>query len=65
MVMQDIKSTTDKNGPASQAITMAMQIRRYSAERITQYGRSWATRGATGHHHRASICPVSPHRTPW
>jgi len=38
--MQDIKSTTEKNAPASRAISMAMQIWRYRAERITQYGRS-------------------------
>jgi len=29
--MQDIKSTTETNGPASLAILMAMQIRRYGA----------------------------------
>ena len=38
--MQDIKSTTEKNAPASRAISMAMQIWRYRAEHITQYGRS-------------------------
>ncbi len=35
--MQDIKLTKEKNGPASRAISMAMQIRRYGAERIAQY----------------------------
>ena len=37
--MQDIKSMTDKNWPASQAISMAMRIKRYGvygAERIVQ-----------------------------
>jgi hypothetical protein len=38
--MQDIKSTTEKKGPASRAISMAMRIRQYGAERIAQYGRS-------------------------
>jgi hypothetical protein len=48
MVMQDIKSTTEKNGPALRAILMAMRIKRYSAERIPQYDRSRATLDATG-----------------
>jgi hypothetical protein len=47
------------------AISMAMRIRRYGAERIAQYGRSRATLDATGRRHRAIICPVSPQRTPW
>ena len=63
--MQDIESTTEKNGPASRAIWMAMRIKRYGAERIAQYGRSRATLDATGHRHRASIRPLSPRRTPW
>ncbi len=65
--MQVIKSTTDKigNGPALQAILMAMRIRRYGDEHITQYGRSMATLDATGRRHRASIHPVSPQQTPW
>ena len=46
--MQDIKSTTEKNGPASRAISMAMRIKQYGAERITQYGRSRATLDTTG-----------------
>jgi hypothetical protein len=58
--MQDIKLTTEKNGPASLAILMAMRIRRYNAERISQYGRSRATLNPTGHRHWASICPVLP-----
>jgi hypothetical protein len=67
MVMQDIKSTTEKNGPALQAILMAMRIRRYDAKRIAQYqyGRSRASLDATGRSHQASICPVSPLWTPW
>ncbi len=44
---------------------MAMRIRWYGAERITQYGRSRATLDATGRNHRASIRPVLPRRTPW
>ncbi len=36
-----------KNAPPSLVISMAMQIRRYNAERITQYGRSRATLDAT------------------
>ncbi len=47
------------------AILMAIRIRRYGSERITQYGRSRATLDATGRRHRASICPVLPQRTPW
>jgi hypothetical protein len=31
--MQDKKSTTEKNAPTSLAISMAMRIRRYNAER--------------------------------
>jgi hypothetical protein len=38
---------------------MAMQIRRYGAERIAQYGRSRDTLDATGRRHRASIRPIS------
>ncbi len=44
---------------------MAMQIRRYDAECIAQYGRSRATLDATICRHWASIRPVSPRRTPW
>ncbi len=40
MVMQDIKSTKEKNAPTSLAISMAMRIRRYGTECIAQYGRS-------------------------
>jgi hypothetical protein len=63
--MQDIESTTEKNGPALRAISMAMRIRRYGAEHIAKYGRSRATVDATGRRHRASIHPVSPRRMPW
>jgi hypothetical protein len=63
--MQGIKPTTEKHEPASRAIPMAAQIRQYSGERITPYGRSWDTLDATGRRHRASIRPVSPRRTPW
>ena len=49
--MQDIKSTTEKNVTASRAISMAMRIMRYGAERITQFGRSGATLDATGRDH--------------
>ena len=59
------KLMTEKNASTSLAISMAMQIRRYGAEHITQYGRSRATLDATGRRHRASIRPVSPRRTPW
>jgi hypothetical protein len=65
MVMQDIKSTTEKHAPASRAILMAMRIRRYGAECIVQYGRSRATLDATGCCGWASIRPVSPRRMPW
>ena len=47
-----------KHAPALCAISMAMRIRRYGAERIAQYGRSSATLDATGCHHRVSIHPV-------
>jgi len=63
--MQDIKSTTEKNGPASLAIMLAMHIRGYGAEHITQYGRSRATLDATGRRHWASSSPVLPRQTPW
>ena len=65
MVMQDIKLATEKNGPASRAISMAMRIKWYGAKRIAQYGRSRATLDATGRCHRVSIHPVLPWRTPW
>jgi hypothetical protein len=61
---EDIKSTTKKNGPALRAISMAMRIRRYDAERIAQCGRSRATLDATGCRHWASIRPVLPRWTP-
>ena len=54
-----------KNATASLAILMAMRIRRYGAERIAQLGRSRATIDATGRHHRAIICPVSPQLMLW
>jgi len=38
--MQDIKSMTEKNAPTLLAISMALRIRWYGTERITQYGRS-------------------------
>ena len=63
--MQDIKSTAEKNGPALRAILMAMQIRWYDTERISQDGRSRATLDDTGRRHRASIRPVLPRGTPW
>jgi len=60
---------TEKNAPTSlaisPAISLAVRIRWYGAERIAQYGRSWATLDAIGHRHRASIRPVLPRRTPW
>jgi hypothetical protein len=46
--MHDKLSTTEKNAADSLAISMAMRIRRYSAERIAQSGRSRATLDATG-----------------
>ena len=39
--MQDIKSTTEKHAPASQAIPMAMQIRQYGAEVDGYLGCHW------------------------
>jgi len=54
-----------KNAADLLAISMAMWIRRYGAERIVQYGRSRATLDATGRRHRVSIRPVSPQRMPW
>ncbi len=62
--MQDIKLTTEKNGPASWAILMAMRIRQYNAKRIAQYGRSRDILDATERRHRASIRPVLPQRMP-
>ena len=53
-----------KNAADSLAILIAMQIRRYSAERITQYGRSRATLGAFGRRNWAHIRPILPRRTP-
>jgi hypothetical protein len=63
--MQDIKLMTEKHAPALRAISMATQIRWYSAKHIAQYGRSGATLDATGHHHWWIVCPVLPRRTPW
>jgi hypothetical protein len=54
-----------KNAADLLAISMAMWIRRYGAERIAQYGRSRATLDATGRCHWVSIRPVLPQRTPW
>jgi hypothetical protein len=56
---------TEKNAPTLLAISMAMRIRWYGAERIAQYGRSRATLDATVRRHRASSCPVMPLRMPW
>ncbi len=63
--MHDKYSTTEINAADLLAISMAMRIRRYGAERIAQYSRSRATLDATGRRHWASIHPVSPQRTPW
>ena len=46
MVIQDIKSKKEKHAPSSRAISKAMRVRRYDAERITQYGSSRATLGS-------------------
>jgi hypothetical protein len=56
---------TETNAPTSLAISMAMRIRWYGAERIVQYGRSRATLDVTGRRHRASIHPVLPRQMPW
>jgi hypothetical protein len=63
--MQDNKLMTEKHAPDLRAISMAMRIRRYGAERIAWYGRSRAILDATGRRHRAIICPESPRRMPW
>ena len=59
--MYDMKSMTEKNAPTLLAISMAMRIRQYGAERIAQYGRSRATLVATGCHHRVIIRPGGHH----
>ena len=53
---------TENNGHALRAISMAMRIKWYVVERITQYSRSRTTLDATGHCHWASIHPVLPSR---
>ncbi len=63
--MHDIKLTTEKNAPILLAISMAMRIRRYGSEHITQYGRSRATLDATRDRPQARIRPVLPWRMPW
>jgi hypothetical protein len=64
-IIQDITLRTEKNAPALWAISMAMWIRWYSAERIAQYGRSRATLDDTEERcHWAIIHPVSPRWTP-
>jgi hypothetical protein len=57
---------TEKNAPTSLAspILMAMRIRWYGVERITQYCRSRATLGAFGRRNWAHIRPILPRRTP-
>ena len=45
-----MKSVTEKNAPISLAISMVVRIKRYSAKRIAQYGRSRANLDATGRH---------------
>ena len=54
-----------KNAPTLRAILMAMQIRWYGTECITQYSRARATLDATGRRHRVIIHPVSPRQIPW
>ncbi len=56
---------TEKHPPDLRAISKAMRVRRYDAERISQYGRSRATLDPTERRNRANILPVSPQRTPW
>jgi hypothetical protein len=63
--MHNNKSTMAKQNTSFAVISTAMRIRRYSAVRIVQYGRSMATLDATICRHWASICPVSPLRMPW
>jgi len=48
-----------KNAPPLLAISMAMRIRQYGAERIAQYGRYRATLDATGRRHWSSIRPAA------
>jgi hypothetical protein len=65
MVMHDKKFTKEKNAPLSQAILLAMWIRRYNAEHIAQYGRSRAILDATGSRHWASVHPILPRQMPF
>ena len=49
-----------KNGPALQAISMAMRIRWYGAKCIAQYRRSRATLDATGRRHWTILPRIDP-----
>jgi hypothetical protein len=61
--MHDKKSMTEKNASPLRAISMAMT--RCDAKHIARFSMSRATLDATGHHHWASIRPISLRRTPW
>ena len=65
MVVGDNKSTTTKNAGKSMAILIAMAMQRYDAGHIARWSTSRASLEATGCHHRASACTVSPRRPPW
>ncbi len=65
MISQTKKRQQRTNTPTSLAISMAMRIRQYNAERITHNSKSRATLDAIRRRHWASICPVLPRRMSW
>ena len=65
MVMGNNKTATTKIAVESQAISIAIRMRRYNAGRIAQYSTSRASLWATGCRHRASACTLLPRWTPW
>jgi hypothetical protein len=65
MVVANNEIDGDKNTHQMLAISMAMQIRRCNAGRITQWSASVASCKATRCHHQVSACAVLPWQPPW
>ncbi len=65
MVVANNELTATKNADESLVISMAMAMQQYDARRIARWSTSRASLEATGCHHRASACAVSPRRPPW
>ena len=65
MVVGNNELTAAKNAGKSMAISIAMAMQRFDAERIAQWSTSIASLESTGCHHRLRACAVLPQWPPW